>query len=60
MNSLEISAILAAFLAGYMLGTIKREDKLWKLCKDQQKRGDDWFDKYQSEIDPEWKPLNDD
>lgn len=51
--------ILMLFI-GYVLGTMKRDCQLWKLCNSQQERGDYWFDKYMKVVREDWEPLTKD
>lgn len=39
-----------ALVVGYLLGRIIKDEQLWRLCEDQQARGDYWFDKYKKAI----------
>ncbi len=52
--------ILVAFSCGFLAGLFCRDRLLWKLCEDQQKRGDYWCDKYMSLVRDDWVPYTED
>lgn len=42
-----------ALVVGYLLGKLVKDEQLWWLCEDQQRRGDYWFDRYKEAIKQE-------
>ena len=50
-----MGCILVGFGVGWLFGTTYQTERLLKQNKEQQKRGDYWYDKYMSCVDPEWE-----
>jgi hypothetical protein len=50
-----MGCILVGFGMGWLFGTTYEADKLMKMNREQQKRGDYWYNKYMRQVDTEWE-----
>ncbi len=50
--------IVVGLVIGFFCGFLIRDSFYENLYKAQQERAYYWFDKYQKQINPDWKPLS--
>lgn len=49
---------IMAFFVGWLYGSTSPHNELFRMCVDQQLRGDYWFDKYMSVVRDDWEPIS--
>ena len=61
INASEFLLLLAgAAWCGFVAGSMLRDKAMWRILRDQQQRGDYWFDRYMLVVRDDWEPLSKD